>query len=685
MTLKNSYSSYFKNTLKRKSWNTALSSLLFFLTLTLPALMIMGENVSKILNENDTILRFNRVCERLTSLMDYKGIFAKTAFIILAIIAGISAFSYLHSKAKVDFYHSFPISRKAMFICNFVASIIPVLIGFTINFILTNALIVSFGYGRAIMTVEILKALAENLLFFISTFSIVALCTILCGNTVITLILTSVAFFGQDAVVFLVRALKSVLYPTYYFDSGETISFALKLSPVTQIFNSYLNNISKSRLLIFTVYLVITAIIITIALVCFLKRKSEHSGIAIAFDKFKLPLKIYCCIIFGLGFAVLFRTIVDQNIWIYFGLALGILVAHALSEIAFDFSFNSILKNWKHGIVLIAISCAVVLGMNFDITGFNTRTIRADKIESFGVYINESEYHDDMESFKKPSIETPKNIEAITEIIKRASTFDRSSDVEQIYFNVAVKKSSFGTFKRVYSLQKTDENIALFNTIRYSEEYKKEINELFSDKMKKATKVTIQPRSNSSEEDFKVITGGKVKIILRAMQEDYLKLSVEDGLNKIPVFILNFEGLEVEYDQYNGMIQALPVYESYTKTLALLEEYVGVTVKHLDVEKIEKITIYKSTIQDINQLFNETTMPQDIARATKNYDDDVVTFTNKSDIEKLVGNAMPTQFINNMDRFGIDCNSSNIMIYFKGETEFQFFMTSNDDIYHIDM
>ncbi len=683
MTSKNSYSSY-KNTFKRKSWNIALSSLLFFFTLTLPALMIMGENTNKSIDQSENIRIFNRVCERLTSLMDYRGNFMKIAFILLAIISAISAFSYLHNKAKVDFYHSFSISRKAMFTCNFVASIIPAIIGFVVNFIITNALIVSFGYGQALMTVEIYKALAENILFFISTFSIVSLCTILCGNTVITLVLTSVAFFGQGAVVALIKVLKYFLYPVYYFDSNEVIKFALKLSPVTQIFNGYSNGVADSRLFIFIAYTVITVIIIAVSLACFIKRKSENSGIAIAFEKLKLPLKIYCCIIFGLGFAVLFRSIVNQNMWIYFGLMIGILVAHALSEITFDFSFSSILKNWKHGIILIVASCAIILGMNFDITGFNTRVIKADKVESFTFNLQRDNYNNN-ESFKKRGLNYLENVEAITEIIKRASTFDRSSIIEQIYFEVAVKKKPIGTFKRSYSLPKTDENIALFNKIRYSEEYKKYSNEMFSNNMSKAKKATVQSSISSFDEDFKVITGEKVQTILKTLQSEYLKLTVEAGLNTNPVFVVTFKDGVVESDEYYGFEQTFPIYRSYTETLELIKQYTGATVKLLDVEKIEKITIDESIIHDINKQFGESKMSDDQVRATRNNDSGVSTFTDKSDIVKLVKNAVPVQFDSSIDRFGSDYNNSHCEIYFKDETEPHHFRARNDDIYKLIM
>lgn len=668
MTSKSLYSNYFKNTLKRKSWSTALSSLIFFLTLTLPALMIMGENAVKSTNEYENILNAENVSSSLTSLMDNNGISVKLGFIFLSIIAGISSFSYLHNKAKVDFYHSFPITRKQIFVTNFVVSIIPVLIGFLINFIVTNILIASFGYGEEIMTVEIFKALVENILYFISTFSIISLCAILCGNTVITLILSCVALFGQSAIYLLFEALKGILYSTYYSDSTDTMMHVFKLSPITQIFNTIIRVNPEQRLSVFLTYIVVTAIIIAIALGCFIKRKSEHSGMAIAFDKFKLPLKIYCCIIFALGFGILFREIVYQNIWIYFGLIFGILLAHALSEITFEFSFKSITKNWKHGIILSVICCAVVLGMNFDITGFDSRIVKSNQIKSFGIE-NNGYYNYNRNTLRTRNLDTPENIKTIAELMKRAVTFDSSSDVEQLYFTVAVDKKTFGTFKRTYSIEKSDENIALFNRIRYSKEYKKKTNDIFSENLEKAENIIVKPKSSNLEQDFSYIKHSKVEHLLNVLREDYLNLTAKEGFNTSPVFVVKFE---VSHDSGGYALNTFPIYESYTNTLALLKEY-GIEQKQLNADDIEKITIYESQIENIKHW-----QSNDKYWLSSN-SDNVVTFTNKNDIERLIKNAAPDDIISNIDSFTNTNKNYQLMIYFKDDNDPQTFYTKDSE------
>lgn len=662
MTLKNSYSSYFKNTLKRKSWNTALSSLLFFLTLTLPALMMIGQKASPSNTPADTLAIFNSTCENITNLMNYNGIFIKIAFILLAIIAGITAFSYLHNKAKVDFYHSFPISRRAMFLCNFAASILPVLFGFVANFILTHILVAAFGYGQALFSVGIWAAFGENLLFFLCTFSISALCTILCGNTVITLILATVAFFGQGVIYVLTCAIKGVMYSTYYLNAQEMFETAFKLSPVTQIFNSFGWQNATSRCLTAIVYLVVTAIVIAIAFFCYLKRKSEHSGIAIAFNRFKLPLKLYCCIIFGLGFAFIFCSFVEQTVWIYFGAIFGILLAHAISEITFDFSFSSIFKHWKHGAILLAVSLCILAGMNFDITGFNTRTVKASDVKSFDFRLltGNSSSH----ILGDATLSSPENIEAITEIIEKASTFEfvkAASCVE-----VAVKKAPFGTFKRSLPFELTEENAALFNTIRYSDEYKRETSALFCSNIKKSNEVIIEFGALKSSADSMLLTGDKITNILAAMQEDYLNLTIEDGFNVAPLYMASFQNNDKNVAYRD---ESFPIYKSYTKTLALLEEYGDLPKDKLTVDNIDKIEIYQSSIDYFTRKASgveDLDANSDWKQTTEK--DTLITFTDKAEIEKLIENAVYTGFSRHMDRL-MDYEEVGVNIYFKGETE----------------
>lgn len=67
-----------------------------------------------------------------------------TLLLVLMVTASaIAAFQYLHSKQKVDLYHSLAISRSKQFVCRFVSGLLNVLIPFVISF----GILVAMIYG----------------------------------------------------------------------------------------------------------------------------------------------------------------------------------------------------------------------------------------------------------------------------------------------------------------------------------------------------------------------------------------------------------------------------------------------------------------------------------------------------------------------------------------------------------
>ena len=703
MISKSSYSNYFKTTLKRKSWNIALPTLLFFLTMTLPALMTMS-NYSDFdkLNETDLAHRFKNYSQTLTTIMGSEGIAIKATFIVLAVIAGISAFSYLHNKAKVDFYHSFPITRKAIFTCNYIASIIPVLIGFLINFIVSGILIATFGFGSIFLDMQILWAQLENIIYFIATFSVVALCTILCGNMVITLILSTVALLGHGVISGLVILLRYNFQDTFHYNI-RLVERILSTSPATQFFNI----MGESNVATCVAYIVVIAVIIAISLVCFMKRKSENSGMAISFEALKLPLKIYCCLIFGLGFGNLFGAMVNQSnaFWYYFGIVFGILLAHAISEMVFDYSFKSIFKHWIHGLAVVVLSCGLMAGLQFDVIGFDTRIVKANVITSFGYTSRyDSLYRGAVGS---SSLKDPQNIEAIAQLMENSV-----ADVQEqerllkegivnippfcvkdynstTHFIIEAKKKPFGTFERNYFIECTDENIALFNQIRYSDEFKKEKSSIFSDQVVNAQKATVQSM-NGNGTDGVVITDERVNELVQAMHKDYMNLTVSDGYMTIPECVVEFTYEVLEYDYlddnrqveytYNGknyeFLNEYPVYASYENTLALLNEWESYETTAINLEDIDRIELNEELIGYITRTSEDTNSPMETVDS-RDKRDGVVTFTKPEEIAILMEHARASWCT--IDDFG---NSSNqdFEVFFK-DSDSQYYTMTNDDLY----
>ncbi len=141
-----------------------------------------------------------------------QNVFVKLAVIILAVTCGVSMFAYLHNRRKVDFYHSLPISRSRLFAVDYA----------------TGALLCAGAVPRAVcasvcqceaMIRASVKVVNASLIgdrvqrhFFFLPYAMAAVTTILCGNTVITLLLGLWVYFGPTLVTALWQSLKNTFF-----------------------------------------------------------------------------------------------------------------------------------------------------------------------------------------------------------------------------------------------------------------------------------------------------------------------------------------------------------------------------------------------------------------------------------------------------------------------------------------
>ena len=131
MTSGSLYFKLLKEDFRRRLWAIALVFLAFFFTLPI-GLALNMENAanSNYYRYNDyepfiqdaamTDLQYKtRLLELKTEVVlngvEYGNGMIAFLMIIAAVVIGVSSFAYLHNKKKVDFYHSIPVRREALF------------------------------------------------------------------------------------------------------------------------------------------------------------------------------------------------------------------------------------------------------------------------------------------------------------------------------------------------------------------------------------------------------------------------------------------------------------------------------------------------------------------------------------------------------------------------------------------
>ncbi len=101
MTSKNLYFKLMKEDLKRRIWAVALLSLGFFLFYPVVAAFTAGE-IKEYVNHAKGVANYERELVRWLSFNCGMTVFL---MMVSSLICGLSSFSFLNSKSKVDFYH----------------------------------------------------------------------------------------------------------------------------------------------------------------------------------------------------------------------------------------------------------------------------------------------------------------------------------------------------------------------------------------------------------------------------------------------------------------------------------------------------------------------------------------------------------------------------------------------------
>ena len=374
-----------RDCMKRNLWAIVLSTVGFFMAQLLPVIMTAQHSLSAHkqdlanLSAADAAASWQGYVESVGEMLGGQNVFVKLAVIILAVTCGVSMFAYLHNRRKVDFYHSLPISRSRLFAVNYATGALCALVPYLVLHALSIVSACAMGFGE-VVNASLIGVIASNVIFFFLLYAMAAVTTILCGNTVITLLLGLWVYFGPTLVTALWQSLKSMFFQTYVMDDSMTsLLFGNKFAPLIQYFGvngtkmhswagavepvytmDYAAGLQESSAIGLLIGYAVAAIVVTaLALFLFRIRKSERAGTALAFNPIKLPVKIIICVVMGTAFAEVFKMLVyESELWFWVGLVLGTVIFHCVVEIIYAFDFRAIFRKPLQLVIILAVLCA---------------------------------------------------------------------------------------------------------------------------------------------------------------------------------------------------------------------------------------------------------------------------------------------------------------------------------------
>lgn len=643
-----------RENLRRNIWAVILSALGFFFVLPLPVAMVVQRSLSEV---GGTFTRLNALEEASAGVQNILGMdnfFVKLGVVIMALLCGVALFNYLHSRQKVDFYHSLPISRSKLFLTNYVSGVLMVVPAYVVMHAVAIGFAAALGAGAGIVIVEIGKAAAVNLGFFLCMYTIAVLCTVLTGNTIIDVLLGAWALFSPTIVVALLSSYQQTFYTTYY---GTPESIAVRVSPLIQYFaiNSdtaqqgytfagYWTGSAMRLVPLLLIYLALTAVLFAAAWLLFVRRRSERSGTALAFDPSKPLIKFYMVAVISLSAGMIFLVIVN-SFWLWFGLIVGALIGHIVIEMIYHFDFKAGLAHWKSMIAATVILLAAVGMMKADVFHYDQwipkqSAVRQASVEIYGYeavnFDNSSENKDRLRRSatiggngvyhswyawnpkSQTELTTPENIDAVlrlAEIGVASLPEEDEARFNTISYRIQYRLGSGRIAYREYNIDRQEyktEAVQLIDQIRFSEEYVRSRNPIYSyDLVNEETgRINVMQIRTNADLDGSVYRGiitdrQQLETVLESLREEMVTLTPEIARTQAPVLRIDLTterrdsllgrktaGTVVSDSEVHEMTY-IPVYGSFTKTLLLIKEYTGVVPTKLTPTDVKAVTIQK--------------------------------------------------------------------------------------------
>ncbi len=606
--------------MRRNLWAIVLSTVGFFMAQLLPVLMTAQHSLSAhkqdLVNMNaaDAAASWEGYVESVGQMLGGQNPFAKAAVIILAITCGVSMFAYLHNRRKVDFYHSLPISRSRLFAVNYATGALCALVPYLVLHVLSIVGACAMGFGGAV-NASLIGVIVSNVIFFFLLYAMAAVTTIVCGNTIIALLLGLWVYFGPTLTTALWQGLKGMFFQTYTPDVSMTsLLFCNKFAPLIEYFavngakmsgsaaetasnyaSSAIGTIinpglqtAQSAIGLLIGYAVAAIVITALALFLFRIRKSERAGTALAFNPIKLPIKIIICAVMGTAFAEVLQMLAyESKLWFWVGLVLGTVIFHCVVEIIYAFDFRAIVRKPVQLVIILAVLCAGLLTMQFDVFGYDKWLPDEGSIEAAAP----TEFNVDAGIL----LSEPENIAATRQLaVLGVESLNQTSedDTPTIYTVIAFQMKNGQVKTRAYNLPSTDEVLALEKQVFQSAEYKQKNWSLF----------TLSDVNEGYHRNIDFYTNGdgyncvgtlsdpqKVQDIIDTLQKETLTHTGDAR----PVLRMEFsqqgDNEAMNSDYYSE--GAVCVTDKDVKTLALIKKYTNIVPKAISAENVKSVAL----------------------------------------------------------------------------------------------
>ena len=339
--------------------------------------------------------------------------------LLYAILCAMLVWSYLYNSRSVGMMHTLPITRRGVFITNFLSGMAMMLIPYAITGALCVLISLAYGVFEPMGVLVTIRGVLGESFFYFASATFVAFVT---GN-----------LFALPAVYFLLHFLAPLLdwllsmfagnfifglnsyysgvveflSPTVYLEQQvyvdctyETVHAFTEMTN-TESYVSKLTAVTLENAWLIGIYALVGVVLLALAWLLYRRRRSECAGdvVAVGWMKplFRFGLAALTALLGGQALYALFWSSFQSGAY-YDALPMTVcmLVAGAIGYYAASMllakSLRVFRKSWK-GLVLVAVGCiALCCVLRFDLLGVSRRVPEVSQVEEVEFYAADNTY-----------------------------------------------------------------------------------------------------------------------------------------------------------------------------------------------------------------------------------------------------------------------------------------------------
>ena len=543
---------------------------------------------------------------------------------IAAFINSVNGFIYLYSGKKTDYYHGLPMKRSEMFL----ERIFSGLVYYLIPYIVTEFLMICIGAARGFFSLNIMGMAVRMLflhliIYLVIYFSIVLIISVT-GNMLMGILCLGGMYLYGIVLNLILVAYGQSFWQTFFsaeYQYGRFNALLHMASPGTLILSMVSDYAEGKTGKLLAAVIILGVIFGVLAWTAYKKRPSESAGKSMVYSWISIVVRFMVVIPGGLAVGWIFYSLTTGKVrilWWIFGMILGTVIIHGLSETIYQMSFQGFFTKKLQLVIAGALVAVCALIFQKDLLHFDSYIPKQEDIASMNLNMMsfDQDYYENVQKTKDGEYEITdannwaepamafvgkngigdQTYKALQDIV---SSNPKGEVIDGDYTYYSIIKYTLKSGKEIYRKYWIGtENLSALVKGLYEEENLKEQKFGFLNLDQKYLKnIGLNDASGNGYSIFQN-DSDKMKQLLEAMKKDVDAATAEDFMQAPEVkmdFAYQFPGKQSVNNMIPGNTNAnvqyanwiVGIYPSFKNTLAILKETgYPLTVEDLDIEKI---------------------------------------------------------------------------------------------------